>query len=53
MSGEVGYLENTKSSTQFFERPKSLCLRTEEKTSAILPKTPLELVAPKGALWLM
>jgi hypothetical protein len=47
---EIGYLKKMKSSTQFFKRPKPLYSRIEEKASAILPKTPPELVAPKGTL---
>jgi hypothetical protein len=47
---EIGYIKKTKLSTQFFKGPKHLCSRIEENASAILPKTPLELAAPKGAL---
>ena len=48
---EVGNLKKTKSSTQFLDGPRPSDERMEVKASAILPKTPPELVAPKGAQW--
>lgn len=49
----IGYLKKTKSSTQFLEGPHPSDERIAVMASAILPKMPPELAAPKGVLWSM